>query len=227
MIIQTSLRKNLGWQIAGGENNSLSGITAVLCNWSEFRLHPYASPPSWSELPWPDQTIQLLVGVLLCCVCVCVVWCSAYTPADNDKKKETFFFFISNIHHVTNWTRPAFFLLFPPHSLFFSFWTACLNQPTLLPLHPHFFFLLFFLRTPSPTSGYLGVYEWRWGKQQVWPAAPNTREAIQFRVGSKLCGHLRTARLRRSGARGGVEHVVPKNECDDLLCGANWCVFTL
>lgn len=126
MIIQTSLRKNLGWQIAGGENNSLSGITAVLCNWSEFRLHPYASPPSWSELPSPDQ---------------CVVWCSAYTPADNDIKKETFFFFISNIRHVTNWTRPAFFLLFPPHSLFFSFWTACLNQPTLLLLHPQFFFL--------------------------------------------------------------------------------------
>lgn len=183
----------------------------MLCNWSEFRLHSYASPPSWSELPWPDQTIQLLVGVLLCSVCV---WCDArLTHLQTTTKKETFFFFISNIRHVTNWTRPAFFLLFPPHSLFFSFWTACLNQPTLLPLHPHFFF---FFAPPSPTSGYLVVYEWRWGKQQVWPAAPNTREAIQFRVGSKLCGHLRAARLRRSGAWGGVEHVVPKNECDDL-----------
>lgn len=184
----------------------------MLCNWSEFRLHSYASPPSWSELPWPDQTIQLLVGVLLCSVWV---WCDARLThlQTTTKKRDILLFYLK--HSSCHQLNPS--CIFPSFSTSFTlfFFLNCLLKSThaVTPLPPLFFF---FFAPPSPTSGYLVVYEWRWGKQQVWPAAPNTREAIQFRVGSKLCGHLRAARLRRSGAWGGVEHVVPKNECDDL-----------
>lgn len=148
MIIQTSLRKNLGWQIAGGENNSLSGITAVLCNWSEFRLHPYASPPSWSELPWPDQTIQLLVGVLLCCVCVCGVMLGLHTCRQRQKKRDILLFYLK--HSSCHQLNPS--CIFPSFSTSFTlfFFLNCLLKSThaVTPPPPLFFFFFFFYAPP-------------------------------------------------------------------------------
>lgn len=85
---------------------------------------------------------------------------------------------------ISTTRRCPFF--FRSHSALPS-WICYLNQ---LPLPP----LLFF----SSTLGYLVVYQRGWKTAGARPAQ-NTREEIQFGVGSKLCGHLRTARL-------GVEH---------------------
>lgn len=93
------------------------------------------------------------------------------------KKKRIIFFFLSQTFFMSTIEKhPAFFSLFPSHSVSFS------------PPPP-----------PQPQDIWLFMSEGE--KQQVWGSAPNTREVIQFRVGSKSCGRLCTA---RSGAQRGA-----------------------
>ncbi len=78
-----------------------------------------------------------------------------------------------------------------------------LNQLPLPPLSLSFF---------PPVSRCLVIYERRWKTAGARPSQ-NTREVIQFGVGSKLHGHLRTARL-------GAEHRGRVDVCEAWISQA-------
>lgn len=120
-------------------------------------------------------------------------WCSAHaetcTNTQNKKRTILLYFLSQTFFMSTIESHPAFFSLFPSH-LVFSFWSGYLNQPTLL--------------TPPPQPQDIWLFMSEGEKQQVWGSAPNTGEVIQFRVGSKSCGRLCTARSGVQRGAGGM-----------------------
>lgn len=117
MIIQTKLRKNMDWQTTT-EISSLSGVTAVQRNlFLKWKCLPLTA------LPWPDQTMLLLLGVLL--------WCFVFSQT-----------------LVMSPNKPV--LLFPFCSVFFYFSSHLLKSTHVVPPAPQIF--PFFSSSTRPLS---------------------------------------------------------------------------
>lgn len=129
------VRPNIGITLRDGNSVKSSHFSVVLQRHLELRvLNLDSTPMTRTDYIAPSEVLLCKVWIILCSSDARLT----LKPTQTQKKEETvFFFFLSQIFFMsTIENHPAFFSLFPSHSVF-SFWSGYLNQPTLLHPPPH------------------------------------------------------------------------------------------